>query len=426
MGRIRASQDSRGRFSRGQPINPAALRRARQAAGLTLEQVAEGIVSRQAVYQFEHGRARPRRVTLEAIAGRLHVPVEALLARPHDPRERAMRELEENQQWTELEQLARVVLGDGNVTPRTVAVARYYLGHALVDLDPVEALEALRVARGQLGQLGEPWLAAEARDWEGVALYYLQDPAAVAVGRDALARYRALTDRDPAVEARMLEHVGSYLLQRQEVPEALACYRGAMAIAGPVLNLGRLANIHHGLASGCSRIGETRQAIEYFERAVQLCRIHCEVRGAVTVNLARLENDYGECLLRTGRWERAEEMIQAALDHFAAAGVEVARTGPLLSMGDLKHRQGQLEEAMRWTNEAIALAERLGELVSLAVGYQQLGEQYADQGDPDRFEGSFARAFEILDRADLPERRAQALERYRRTRGRQAHAPRGS
>jgi tetratricopeptide (TPR) repeat protein len=107
-------------------------------------------------------------------------------------------------------------------------------------------------------------------------------------------------------------------------------------------------------------------------------------------------------------------MICAALDHFDACGVEVGRAVALLSMGDLRAQQGRLDEALQWTNQAIELADRLGETVSLALGYQQLGEQWAAQGDEERFEASFSRAFEIL--ADLPEAQADSTARYRRVR----------
>jgi tetratricopeptide (TPR) repeat protein len=414
MGRV--GQDSRGRFTRGQAINPAALRQARLDAGLTLAQAAEGIVSRQAMHQFEAGKARPVQSTLQAIAARLRIPLDALLARPRDPRERQMRELLDKQSWLELERLATSILADLNVPPRTQAVARFYLGRAIADQAPDEALTHLRRARGQLARAGEPWLAAEARDWEGAVLYLMQDPDAVHVGRDALARYRMLADRDPSVEARMLEHIGSYLLQREEVADALSNYREAIDVAGSLLDLTRLANIYHGLASGCLRGGNSRQALDYFERAVSFSRTARDMQGGPTANLARLENDYGDLLMRTGRWERAEEMIRSALDHLSAIDVEVSRADVLLSMGELKHRQQKIDEAMRWTNEAIAVADRLGETVSLALGYQQLGELWATRGDLQRCQASFSRAFSILDRAGMPERRAEAVERYRRTR----------
>jgi tetratricopeptide (TPR) repeat protein len=329
-----------------------------------------------------------------------------------------MRELEEQQRWGELERLARLAVAEVGVNDRAQAVALFYLGRAIHQQVPAEALPILRMARTQLAQVGDPWLAGEAHDWEAACLYHLQDPAALDVGRDALMRYRMLTDRDRGVEARMLEHLGTYHLQRQEVGEALSCYRKAIDTAGPLVNLARLANIYHGMASGCSRIGETRQALEYFERAVHLSRTHHDVNRSVTAGLARLENDYAECLVRVGHWEHAEELLQASLDHFDEAGVEVGKNAALLSMGDLQHQRGHLDEAIRWTSEAIVLAEKLGERVSVASGCEQLGELKSEQGDTDGFEACFARAFEILNRADLPERRAEALDRYRQTRAR--------
>jgi tetratricopeptide (TPR) repeat protein len=418
--------DAQGRFPRGLAINPAALRQARSQAHLTLDEASRNICSRQALHQFESGRIRPRRPTLVLLADRLHVPLDALLARPHDPREQSMRELEEQQRWDELERLARAILADTNVTRRTQGVAMLFLGRAVHQQAPIEALPLLRMARGLLAKSGEPWLAAEARDWEGASLYHLQDPTALEVGQDALGRYRMLTDRDPGIEARMLEHIGTYLLQREELPQALDYYRRAIDTAGPLLNLARLALIYHGMASGCIRLGESRQATEYFERAVHLSRIHHDVKGAVTVGLARLENDYGECLLRLGRWDRAEEMLLASLDHFDAAGVEVGKNAVLLSIGDLHHRRGDVDEAMRWTSQAIELAERLGEQVSLAVAYQQLGELWSTLGNLDSFESCFARAVEIVDRAGLRERRREALDRYRRVRSDLAAAGMGS
>jgi tetratricopeptide (TPR) repeat protein len=129
--------------------------------------------------------------------------------------------------------------------------------------------------------------------------------------------------------------------------------------------------------------------------------------------------------LCTGRWDRAEEMIRSALDHFRAAGVEAGQASAMLSMGDLKHQVGDVDEAMRWTNEAIEKAERLGETVSLAVGLQQRAEMHEAQGDRERCDTGFNRALALLRRAGLAEREAEALERYRRIRGVAAEPGRG-
>lgn len=416
MGMVKADKDSRGRFAKGQAINPAALKQARQAAGLTLAAAAAGIVSRQALHLYETGKARPVRPKLEAIADRLGVSVGVLLARPHDPREEQMRDLAANKRWSDLQRLVGTVFADVNITDRTRAVAGFFLARAILDEAPEEALGLLRQVRGQLARVREPWLAAEARDWEGAALYLLQRPEAIDVGRDALARYRTLADSDATVEARMLEHIGTYQLQRGEVAEAMNSYR--QAIACGVLDLSRLANIYHGLASGCLRLGEDRQALDYFERAYHLAVAHHEVRGeeVVSANLARLENDYGDLLLRTGHLDRAAAMIQAALDHFTAIGVTAAQSHAMLSMGDLERQHRRIAEAIRWTRRAIEVAAELGETVALASAHQQLGELHADLGDRDGFEASFRRAIRLLDDAGLPERRAEAMKRYRRAR----------
>src|SRR5262249_5959536 len=157
---------------------------------------------------------------------------------------------------------------------------------------------------------------------------------------------------------RMLEHIGNYLLQRQEVSEALEHYRQAIDIGQRVLSFARLASIHHGMAIGCMRIGETRRALDAHEKAVSLARGHPDVEGSGSAALARIENDFGYTLLQIGRWERAEELFLAALDHFEAAGIEAARTHVLLSMGELKFQQRQLTESEDWTVKALDLAER--------------------------------------------------------------------
>jgi tetratricopeptide (TPR) repeat protein len=393
-------------------VNADALRQARLRAGLSLAEVAGSAMTKQAVHLFETGRARPTLAKLQLIVERLgNTSMEAVLA---DAGEHRMAELDARQRFRELGLLTGQVLHEMNSTRRARAVATYYAGRAVLNQAPRRALALFGRARRQLLRVGEPWLAAEAMDWEGAALYLLQDVSALEVCSQALERYRALTDRQPHIEARMLEHIGTYRLQRGEHGPAIDSYREAVEVAGSRLELARLANIYHGLAEGCRQAGEVRQALDYMERAVHFYRTEHDVRGPISANLARAENDYGVHLMRTGRWERSEEMIRAALDHYAEIGVQAGRTHALLSMGELNQLRGRLDEALDWTAQAIEHAERLDETVALASSYQQLGELWAARGEHRRFEACFDRALEILDRAGLPERRAECVARYRR------------
>jgi tetratricopeptide (TPR) repeat protein len=395
-------------------VNAAALKRARVDARLSLAEVAGDSMSKQAVHLFETGRARPTLAKLRLIVERLgNISVETALA---DTSPHHLAELDERQQFQELGVLAAQVLRDVNSTKRTRAIATYYAGKAVLNQAPSRALELFRRARRLLARVAEPLLAAEAMDWEAAALYLQQDASAAEVGRQALERYRALADRLPHVEARMLEHLGTFGLQRGEHGNAIEHYRQAIEVAGARLELARLANIYHGLAEGCRQAGETRQALDYMERAVHFYRTEHDVRGSVSANLARAENDYGVHLMRSGRWERAEEMIRAALDHYDEIGVASGRTHALLSMGELNQLRDRREEAVDWTVQAIEHSQRLGETVAQATAYQQLGELWAACGDAAGFEACFDRALEILDRAELPERRAECVARYQRIR----------
>lgn len=397
---------------RGVAVNASALKRARLDAHLSLADVAGESMTKQAVHLFETGRARPSLDKLRLIVERLgNITMDTALAVSG---ERDLVELDERQRFDELGVLAAQLMRDLNSSRRTRAIATYYAGKAVLNRLPDRALMLFRRARRLLLRLSEPLLAAEAMDWEAAALYLLQDPSAFEVGCQALERYRALPDRQPHVEARMLEHLGTYRLQRGEHADAMERYREAIEVAGARLELGRLANIYHGLAEGCRQAGEIRRALDYMERAVHFYRTEHDVRGPVSANLARAENDYGVHLMRMGSWERAEEMIRAALDHYEEIGVQSARAHAMLSLGELNQLRDRLEEAVEWTVKAIEHAGRMDETVALAAGYQQLGELWSARGDSEGFEACFHRASEILDGAGLPERRAECAARYAR------------
>lgn len=403
-----------GRARTGIRIKPDLLRQARLDRGLTLAQLASGIVTKQALQGWETGRARPTRQHLQVIAARLGIQVQSLLVDRRDPREDEMARLEQQQQFSRLETLADEVLQDRNVSARTQAVARFYLGRAILKPQPEEAARELHKARTQLVRVGLTALAAEAEDWAAMALYYMQDPAAVDAAARALVRYRRLPGRTPAVEARILEHLGTCQLQLGDNTAAIGSYRTAIETAGSLLDLGRLAIIYHGLATAYGRIGRGREGLDYMERSVVLHRCRDDVTGVVSSDRARAENTYGYQLMRSGDPGRAEGMIRAALDHFAEAGVESGKAEAFLSMGELRQLEGRLDEAMDWTCEAIDLAERLGAVVATAEAYQQLGELFLLQDQPSRCEAAFMRAFELLDEVAMPERRSQAIARFER------------
>ncbi len=70
------------RKGRGVDVDPAKLREARLAAGLSMAELAGTELSRASIHLYETGRARPSRRSLELIAARTERPIESFMNDP--------------------------------------------------------------------------------------------------------------------------------------------------------------------------------------------------------------------------------------------------------------------------------------------------------------------------------------------------------
>ena len=405
-------------------IDPDLVRQARLKAGLSLAQVGGSELTRQAVHLIETGKVRPSMRSLQVIARRLgvsavsfQVPVDVGAEVPH----RQAAELErlcERQRFDEVVELASKLL-DHETPAYLAAIAHLYLGRALDSLGrPEEALPHLRRAQGLFESEDDLWSAAEAREWEAVALYNKQDTQAVTVGGDALARYRALEPRRPEVEARMVEHLATFLLQQMDYVQAERCYEQALQIAGPILDLARLGRIYHGRGRCCYGLGDAQRGIELVSRAVALYAVENDLRpAAARIDLPRVENDLGVMLLREDQPERAVEFFLSALRRLEEAGAERLQSHYLLSLAEARQVQDRLEEAVELIERALELAHRLEERRAEATANRQLGEIHELRGEHDLADQRFQRALAILDEARLPGVKADCLAAYERMLG---------
>lgn len=400
------------------PIDPDTVRQARLRAGLSLAQVAGAELTRQAVHLIETGKVQPSARSLQLIARRLGVPAHTFLAESAEgePAQRRAAELErlcERQRYADVVELAhRMLVGDP--ATQTEAVARLYLGRALAQLGRAdEALGHLRRAR-RLFETEDPWSAAEAREWEAAALYVGESRRAAEVAEDALRRYRALEPRRPAIEARMLEHLGTILIQRFDYFRARQCYEEALHVAGPVLDLVRLGHIYHGLSRCHASLGDMRRAIELASRAVALYAVENDLRPVpARMDLPRAENDLSMMLIRDRQLDRAEEFVQSALAHLDEAGAQRLRSYLLLTLAEVRQLQRREDEALLLIDQAIGLAERLNEWSALAAAHRQLGEVREERGEHDLADRCFERALTVLAEAGMTAPREECLAAYR-------------
>jgi tetratricopeptide (TPR) repeat protein len=399
-------------------INPDALRQARVAAGLSLAQVGGLELTRQAVHLIETGKVRPSMRSLRVLAHRLQVPVATLLApsdggAPFD--ESSLAELEglcRSHEYQQVVVRAREVL-DCCQALELVAGAHYFMGEALCYLArPQEALDHLAQARAVFESLADDHgRVAETMELEALALQIAEDPRAVSVARAALGRYRTRDGRRPEVESRLLQRLGTILVARMEFQDARACYEEALEVAGGVRDLVRLARLYHGLAICNDGVGNMRAAGEQLFKAHTLYEAEERLAGnGGRSDLARVENDIGMMLMAQGDLARAEVYLLSALRRFEEVGLERLRSHLLLSLAELRQRQGRLDESIELAQRATDLAERLTETRAHTLGLQQLGGLHAARGERHLAESSFQRALAVLKEAGLERQYADCLE----------------
>jgi tetratricopeptide (TPR) repeat protein len=399
---------ARGRLA-GVDINPEALRQARVAAGLSLAQVGGMELTRQAVHLIETGKVRPSMRSLRVLANRLGVPVTSLLAPTTSRIPFDQDSVSELALLCRDHQYEQVLARGGEIlewsrAPDLIAGAHRFIGDALCRMDrPKEALEHLRPARELFEALEDDQdRIAETMELEAQALASLEEPRALDVAEDALRRYRDGARRRPEVESRLLQRIATILTARLEFARAQAFYDEALRVAGGVRDLGRLARLYHGLAICHHGMGDVGGAAHLLTKVQTLYEAEERLAGtSLGSDLARVENDLGLVLLRQGDLARAEELLMSSLERYQHGALERKRSRMLLSLGELRQRQGRLEEALALAESARDLAEQLGEAQGQADSHRHLGELLAAMGRRAEAAANFDRALAILEATGL-------------------------
>jgi tetratricopeptide (TPR) repeat protein len=384
---------------------------------MSLAQVGGVELTRQAVHLIETGKVRPSMRSLRVLANRLHVPVSALLITPESRGpfdEDAIGDLE---RLTRHHQHEQVLLKGREIlewarSPELIGCAHRYMGEALCHLDrPLDALEHLQQAEELFeGVNDDGGRLAETMEIRALALQIAEDPRALSVARDALSRFRSSEGQRPEVEARILQRLATILAARREFRTAVAHYNQALQVAGGVRDLVRLARLYHGLAICHHGEGDTRRAAELLFKAHTLYEAEERVGECGSVSdMARVENDIGVMLTHQGDLARAEGFIVSSIQRYEQAGLERRLSRTVLSLAELRQRQGRIEESMTIVWRAIDLAHRLDETQTLAISYKQMGELQAVRGDRDQAEVSFRRALALLHAAGLEATHADCL-----------------
>lgn len=411
----------------GIDVSPEAVRRARLEAGLTLAEVARGHVTRAAIHLIEAGKARPSMATLQLISERTGKPISYFVAAAPSDRApasalRAVRRASRRSEWPEVSQLEALKLaGDapslGEAARRLIATAtdpharahaHYYLGLAQLDgKEPQAAVDNFRTARHLFNQLRDAWMVVECGDAEAGALYALERPEALAAAEEALARCRELTPLPASTEVRILGHLGSIHISRHDWKEAVRYYEEAVARAGAIRDLSRMARMYQDLGSAYQELGALSQAASYSQKALGLYEMQHNSEA-----LAYVENNLALVLMKLGELGAAERHLQASLSGFESLGLERRKSNVLLTLSDLELARNNPDAAETYAAEALRLAEANDERLTAARAHQSLGQLAAESHDIEETDRRFEVAIKLLTAADAGERLIESHKSY--------------
>lgn len=394
------------------------MREARLEAGLTLQQVAEGEVSRAAIHLIETGKARPSMKTLEHIARRTGKPIPFFLTesgrspRPPgggatDPALDRLEQLAVAGEWRALRDAAHQLLPP----PRGAgeeALVKFYLGRAQVELNEAEAaLDNLRQARTLFHGIGDAWMVVECLDWEAGALYVLERREALEVAETALRECRNLRPVPLSTEVRILGHIGAIQLTHHEWKKAVRFYEEAVRAAGSLRDLSRLARMYNDLSIAYQELGNLTRAAAYSHKALALYGMQQD-RNMI----ALAENNLALVLMKQGELDAAEQHLRTSLQTLDELQIDGSKSHVLLSLGELYLRREAYEQAERRFRDALALARRLGESLTAGLALQFLGQLAARVGNQVGCDQAFMEAIALLTPLGVIERLVECHTQY--------------
>ena len=382
-------------------------------AGMSLGQVANGVVSRTAIYFVETGKAKPSIETLRLIAERTGRPLDFFLAQPStlEPRS-SPRTLELELLLATNDPEAAVASGRELLAaerdPDTIARAKHLVAYALLRLaQPIEARRLAADAREYFEKVGDRLMTAECLGHEASAAYLLEDPHALRLAERGLEICRSLQPVSRTTEARLLFVLGSVHIVNQDWQAAVDSYERAIAAGSIVQDLRRLSMMYGGLSIAYGEIGQLNQSAYYAHRALS---IHEMLNDRLS--LARSENNLGMVLIKRGDLPGADEHLNRALALFGELGVEVGKAIVLLSLCELSVARSLFDEAERYAIGALDGAQRLDEKATQADSHMWLGRIAAERGDDARVDSEFREAWGILDALGAPERLSRCHVTY--------------
>jgi tetratricopeptide (TPR) repeat protein/DNA-binding XRE family transcriptional regulator len=410
--RLSAPSGRRRGRRRGIEVRPGTVKQARLEAGLSLGQVAQGDLSRTAIYFVETGKAKPSLETLQLIATRTGKPIDFFLP---DGQSAAGDEvgLAEIERLVAMGENAEAVTAVDRLLvrtrdARTAALAKVFLTTALIRLgQPARGRSHALAARLYFEQAGDVLMAAEAQSWEAGCALMLRDPAALGLAQEALEKCRSLKPVPTMAEAKLLAILGHAHTSRHEYAKAIQAYEQATAVGAAFPDLRRLSYIYGNMSLAYQETGKYADAARYAHRAMAIQETLQD-----TLSISVSENNLALLLLRQGDLEGAFRYAESSLRRREQLGVEHGRANVLATLAELELARANYYAASRWANAALDVATRTGETTNVGEAHFWLGRVAAARDDLEQADAQFNVAFQIFESVDATDWTARAHVAY--------------
>jgi len=330
------------------------LRRARLAAGMTQQELADGRFTKAYVSALENGLSRPSMAALRFFSNRLGIPASTLINDQAAGWNRLEADLAlASGRWEEAVDAYRQLL-DAGPAHESRAELLMGLAEALVRRGRGKEATAFAAEASRLFRdAGRGADAALADYWLSYAQYQQENTAeAKAILLSTLANVRGGLKVEPDFTLRLLMAISSNESREGNHASALAYLEEVRGLAADLDDRRRAAYLYD-LAHSYRETGDYEAALRAGIASLELYR-HAEADRET----ATLENDLALSYLALGNTSKADELVSSSRRTFESLGDERALAHVIETQARITLAGGDFEKAVHQSTAALELAHR--------------------------------------------------------------------
>ncbi|MEH2338538.1 tetratricopeptide repeat protein [Nostoc sp.] len=195
----------------------------------------------------------------------------------------------------------------------------------------------------------------------------------------------ALLGKDGEIAVKIADHLTSRWHNSSR-------FRESVKTCQDTLEIFKDYRILHNLARSKKELGDTDQALQNYQQALDYCsEDDTKEKAAIILNLAILYGDKGEV-------EEAIALFNQSLEISERIGDIQTKAATLYQLGIFYTKKGEVDKAIPFYNQSLEMFECIGNFKGKAATLHCLGYIYADKGEVDEAIALYNQSLEIKER----------------------------